>query len=86
MKNKIAKYILALNEATEKTHHAEDRPIYRLYLSDAAVLLALAETDASLDTLSEAIKNHERLWGQTWLVDEIFKGPSSAWQLVKNCI
>ena len=85
MKKEIAQYILSLHDAAEKTHRAEDRPIYTTYLADAAVLLALVETDASLEVLREAIGNHERLWGQTWLVDDVFKGPSSAWKVVKQC-
>ena len=43
MKKEIAQYVLSLQDAAEKTHRAEDRPIYAKYLADAAVLLALAE-------------------------------------------
>ena len=86
MKKIIAQYIIALKEAAENTHRAEDRPIYQLYLADAAYLLALAEIEASFEVLSEAVNSHERLWGHTWLVDDVFKGPSKAWQVVKDCL
>jgi hypothetical protein len=46
MKTEIAQHILNLREAASMTHRAEDRPLYEKYLADAAVLLALAETEA----------------------------------------
>jgi len=86
MKKEIAQYIFSLRDAAEKTHRAEDRSIYTMYLADAAVILALVESDGSPEMLREAIDSHERLWGQTWLVDDVFKGPSSAWKVVKQCL
>ena len=86
IKTEIAKYILSLSAAASMTHRAEDRSLYEKYLADAAVILALAETEAPSTSMREAIQSHERLWGNTWLVDDSYKGPSAAWQKVKKCI
>lgn len=86
MKAKIADYILILCDAAARTHQAEDRPIYQRYLADAAIILALVESGAPASALREAIENHERLWGHTWLRDDAYKAPSSAWQEVKRCM
>lgn len=85
MKTEIAQYILSLRAAASMTHRAEDRRLYETYLAEAAVLLALAETDAPSTSIREAVQSHERLWGTTWLVDDVYKGPSAAWQKVKQC-
>jgi hypothetical protein len=82
----IAQYILSLHDAASKTHRAEDRPIYQMYLADAAVLLALAETGGCSPALVAAITEHERLWGHSWLLDDAYKGPSSAWTAVKQSL
>ena len=87
MKTEIAQYILSLSAAAAMTHRAEDRSLYEKYLADAAVLLALAETEApSTSIICEAVQSHERLWGNTWLVDDAYKRPSVAWQKVKQCL
>jgi hypothetical protein len=86
MKTAIAQYILNLHSAASMTHRSEDRPQYAKLLADAAALLALAETGAPLASIHEAVQNHERLWGMMWLVDDVYKNPSSAWQEVKQCI
>ena len=85
MKTEIAQYILSLHAAASMTHRAEDRSLYEKYLADAAVILALAETGAPSSSFREAVQSHERLWGTTWLVDDAYKGPSAAWQKVKQC-
>ena len=85
MKTEIAQYILSLRAAASMTHRAEDRSLYEKYLADAAVLLALVETEAPSTSISEAVQGHERLWGNTWLVDDAYKGPSTAWEKVKQC-
>jgi hypothetical protein len=86
MKTEIAQYILNLRAAASMTHRAEDRPLYEKYLADAAVLLALAETEAPSTSIREAVRRHERLWGTSWLVDDAYKGPLAAWQKVKQWI
>ncbi len=85
MKTEIAQYILSLRAAASMTNRTEDRRLYEMYLADAAVLLALAETEAPSISIREAIQTHERLWGNTWLVDDAYKEPSAAWQKVKQC-
>lgn len=85
MNPEIAQYVLSLHAAAKATHRAEDRPLYEKYLADAAVILALAETDAPLSDIKEAVQSHERLRGNTWLADDAYKTPSAAWQKVKQC-
>jgi hypothetical protein len=80
----LARYVLSLFQASEGTHRAEDRPLYRMYLADAGVLLALAVMGAERDHLRRHMEQHERLWGQTWLQDPVCEGPSLAWQEVKR--
>ena len=85
MKTTIAQYVLSLKTARDTTHRAEDRAIYEEYLADAAVILALAESEAPITLIAEAIRKHERLWGHTWLNDDMCKEPSVKWQAVKRC-
>lgn len=80
----LARYVLSLFQASENTHRAEDRPLYRMYLSEAGVLLALAATGVERDHLLRHMAQHDRLWGQTWLQDPVCEGPSLAWQEVKR--
>ena len=80
MKAELADYILCLSESLESTHHANDRPLYVKYLADAAVLLALVERGANGEELQRKVENHERLWGQTWLVGDEHTAVSQAWR------
>ena len=83
MKKELAAYILKLNEAAQSTKRAEDRPLYERYLASAAVILALVESGADTNIIEEEAQAHERLWGNTWLVDDAYKIPNEAWQKVK---
>ena len=85
MKAALAQYVLSLKAAQGETHRAEDRAIYEKYLADAAVILALVETEAPSNLIASAMQQHERLWGHTWLSDDAYKDPSSKWELVKQC-
>jgi hypothetical protein len=80
----LARYVLSLFQASEGTHRAEDRPLYRMYLAEAGILLALAAMGVERDLLRRRMAQHERLWGQTWLQDPVCEGPSLAWQEVKR--
>lgn len=84
MKAELADYILKLQRAYEETRQAEDRTLYERYLADAGVLLALVETDADTDTIHAAMASHERLWGNTWLQDDVYRVPSEAWENLKR--
>jgi hypothetical protein len=86
MKKELATYILKLNEAAQTTKRAEDRPLYEKYLASAAVILALVESGAGNEVIQNEVQTHERLWGNTWLVDDAYKNPSSAWQKVKEVL
>lgn len=85
MKAEIAQYILCLRSSASMTNRAEDRSLYEKYLADAAVLLALVETEAPITSIRDAVLSHERLRGITWVVDDTYKEPSAAWQKVKQC-
>jgi hypothetical protein len=80
----LARYVLSLFQASKNTHHAEDRPLYRMYLAEAGVLLSLAATGVERDHLRRHMAQHERLWGQTWLQNPAYEGPGLAWQEVKR--
>lgn len=86
MKKELATYILKLSEAAQTTKRAEDRLLYEKYLASAAVILALVESGAEKEQIQNEVQAHERLWGNTWLVDDAYKSPSSAWQKVKDVL
>ena len=86
MKKELATYILKLNESAQLTKRAEDRPLYEKYLASAAVILALVENGSEKETIKNEIETHERLWGNAWLVDDVYKNPSNAWQKVKGSL
>jgi hypothetical protein len=86
MKTELADYIICLSESLENTHHANDRPIYEKYLAEAAVLLALVERGANIEELKRRVEIHERLWSQTWLVDEERLAVSEAWGKFKGLL
>jgi hypothetical protein len=86
MKKELATYILKLNEAAKTTKRADDRSLYEKYLASAAVILALVESGAEKEVIQNEVQAHERLWGNTWLVDDVYKNPSSAWQKVKGVL
>ena len=84
MVDALADYILKLSEAAATTYFAADRPLYEKYLADAAVLLALVVSGAEPQQINESVKRHERLWGHTWLKDEVFKKPADAFEVFKE--
>lgn len=63
----LADYILCLSESASHTHHANDRPLYQMYLAHAGLLLALFVRSASASEIDAQLERHERLWGQTFL-------------------
>ncbi|OOZ38535.1 hypothetical protein BOW53_15230 [Solemya pervernicosa gill symbiont] len=86
MEQEIATYILKLKKAAESTRQAEDRPLYERHLACAAVLLALVISDAEQTRVSSEVEAHERLWGTSWLADDVCSGPREAWQQVKAAL
>jgi hypothetical protein len=36
--------------------------------------------------IQNEVQTHERLWGNTWLVDDVYKIPSNAWKKVKESL
>lgn len=59
----IADYIIDLSKGLSKTKYAEDRPLYKSYLAEAAVMLAKAVKGADHNEMIKLIASHERLWG-----------------------
>jgi len=84
MKTALAEYILKLNDASRKTHCAEDRPLYEKYLAEAGVILSMVELKMDTESIRKEIQAHERLWGLSWLIDNVKESPSKAWQKVKK--
>jgi hypothetical protein len=82
--SKLAAYILCLESCLEKTHRAEDRSIYVRYLADAAGLLAACVAGEPKPALASRVESHERLWGQTWLQDPIYREAAAAFGAAKE--
>ncbi len=82
----LSEYILALEAGAAKTARAEDRPTYQALLADAAGLLALAATDASPDDICARFEAHQRLRGNVWLVDPVFRLPAEALEKVRSAL
>jgi hypothetical protein len=80
----LAAYILQLEHCLASTNRAEDRPIYGRLLSDTAGLLAGSVMNEPLPILQSRIDTHERLWGQIWLQDELYREAYRAWEKAKN--
>jgi hypothetical protein len=80
----LAEYVLQLSDAEEHTHHANDRPLYRIYLADAAVLLASVVVDEATERIDARIANHERLWGTTYLAGPEHSLIWKAWEAFKE--
>ena len=82
--SKFAAYILCLERCLEKTHRAEDRSIYEKYLVDAAGLLAACVDGVPIPELVARVELHERLWGQTWLQDPIYREAAESFATAKD--
>jgi hypothetical protein len=80
----IAAYVLKLEDCSRRTHRAGDRSVYQTYLADAAGILALSISDQSVASLKDRAQSHERLWGHSWLQDEVYREAADAWKLVKE--
>jgi hypothetical protein len=84
LSERIAAYVLSLEECAAKTRRAEDRSIYEKYLADAAGMLAWSVAAGSIAELQQRAKSHERLWGHAWLQDEVYGKAAEAWSGVKE--
>ena len=82
----LADYVLALSDSLGRTHRAEDRPLYERYLAESAVLLALAVRGTASEALATRVAQHERLWGQTFLVGLEHQVPAAIWQRVRAAL
>ncbi len=82
----LADYIICLSDSLAHTHHADDRPIYQMYLADAAVLLALVVRGSETSQLLARIEQHERLCAQTFLAGPEHVAIAESWQRFKRTI
>ena len=82
----LADYVICLSESAAHTHHADDRPLYQMYLADVAVLLALAVKGSGTAQLEVRIEQHERLRGQTFLAGPEHGAIAESWQRFKRTI
>jgi hypothetical protein len=82
MRELLATYILALQAAAEATRFASDRPLYQMYLAEAAVLLARVIEGASVSELLPFLRGHERTRGQTWIQGGERDAADAAWEAV----
>ena len=82
----LADYVICLSESSAHTHHAGDRPLYQLYLADAAVLLALLVRGSESRELQSRIEQHERLSAQTFLAGPEHAAIAASWQRFKSAI
>ena len=79
LQSKLARYIVALEASSASTHRAEDRAIYEKYLVDAAGILASCILAEPKSLIASRIAAHQRLWGMTWLQDEVYRKASLSW-------
>lgn len=86
MKLELADYILCLSETLAHTKQANNRPLYNMYLADAAVLLAQAERGVSVEELRRGVEDHERLLSNTWLVGDEHKAVFETWKRFKSLL
>jgi hypothetical protein len=78
----LANYVLQLGSAAESTHEANDRPVYRILLAEAAILLASAVKGASAKELVSLLQQHERTRGNTWIRGPEHAVIENAWEAV----
>ena len=83
MNEDFAKYIEDLHFCAANTHRAEDRELYSKYLAASAYILAELVLGANKNRVLELIKDHERLWGNTWLQDPIYERASKSYNAFK---
>jgi hypothetical protein len=74
----LARYVLALERASQSCTRAEDRPAYGALLADAAGILAAAVVDGRSGDLAARVAAHDRLRGHLWLQDSVASAEGSA--------
>jgi|ERR1700730_3719110 hypothetical protein len=84
LEHDLADYVRTLEQCSNSTHRAEDRPLYEAYLADAAGFLAAVALGATADETRERFQRHERLWGTTWLIDPVSESAASKWTVIRE--
>ena len=82
--SKLARYVIELEACLANTHRAEDRSLYEKYLASAAGILASCVLKQPASEIASRIMTHERLWGTTWLGDDIYRKAATAWAEAKK--
>lgn len=80
----FAEYIKALESSSQETTRAEDRSLYTKYLAEAGVILSAIVLGSTSAELASLISSHDRLWGQTWLIDPVYEKAAKSYQAFKQ--
>jgi hypothetical protein len=65
----LAKYITVLAECADRTHRAEDRPMYAKHLAAAARMLPAIQEGARVRSLASLVADEKRAFGWSYLSD-----------------
>jgi hypothetical protein len=84
MKIEFAQYIQDLQFGAENTSQAEDRGLYTKYLAEAGVILSSIILGADKEELEQLVNDHDRLWGQTWLIDPVHDKAAKSYKTFKQ--
>ena len=66
----LAKYITVLAQSADRTHRAEDRPMYEKHLAAAARMLPAMHEDPRLRSLAGLVADEKRAFGWSYLSDD----------------
>ncbi len=80
----LSRFILEIKRLQDETHYAEDRPIYGMYLAQAAIILAKVAENRGV---GDDVSTMERLFGNTWIKDSAaYNNAYSAWDDFKGLL
>tara|TARA_R110002073_G_scaffold191065_2_gene349749 strand:- start:597 stop:845 length:249 start_codon:yes stop_codon:yes gene_type:complete len=80
MEKEFALFIADLEYGLKNTKCAEDRNLYEKYLAQAACIMGKIILGAPKTEIFEEIDTNERLWGNTWLQDPVYKKSANSYK------
>jgi hypothetical protein len=83
-RSSLAAYVLRLSESLANTQQANDRPLYRRLLADAAPLLALVVEGCRTTEISAAVQRHERLSSELFLSGPEYAAIAESWRAFRE--
>ena len=83
-RSSLAAYVLRLSESLATTQHANDRPLYRRLLADAAPLLALVVESRAATEISAAVQRQERLSSELFLSGPEHAAIAESWRAFRE--